>query len=168
MFITSYFFWSWITIFTFTVNMGALKKIFFFLLVWITFFSSAQEDCFLGLGGEDHDKIISVFQLSDEQKENLKNWGAELEYRNEIFKIRAERLLKNHAQKSPEDLLNLSFKYRALLDSMRNNLRMLDKRMLSTFNDKQYNLYIELCNSVLMSPIYANRVADVKKKKKGS
>lgn len=155
-------------VFTFGGKPRTLKKLSFFTLLLVSIFCNGQEDCFLGLGGEDHDAIVSVFQLSDQQQEDLKNWGAELKFRNEVFKIRAEKLLKNHAQKSPEDLLNLSFKYRSLLDSMRSNLRMLDKRMLSTFNDKQYNLYIELCNSVLMSPIYADRSLDLKKKKKGS
>ncbi len=129
----------------------------FFGVFLMGFYLQAQGDCYLGLGGQDHDKIIAVFSLSEKQQENLKNWGAELQYRNELFKLRAKNLMQKHAQSSPEDLFKMSYEYRVLLDSMRANLRMLDKRMLGTFSDSQYNLYIQLCNSVFLSPIYANR-----------
>lgn len=118
---------------------------------------NAQQDCYLGIGGKDDAIITKVFQLSEKQMENLKNWGAELKFRNEIFKLKAESLLKNHAQASPEDLLKMSYDYRAILDSMAANMKMLDKRMLGTFNNKQYNLYIKLCNQTSRSPIYASR-----------
>jgi len=123
----------------------------------VSTFSTAQEECYLGIGGKDDAAITEVFQLNDEQIENLKNWGAELKFRNEIFENKLENLLKNHAQSSPEDLMKMSFKYKAYLDSIVGNIRLLDKRMLSTFNDKQYNLYIMMCNQLLRTPIYANR-----------
>lgn len=115
---------------------------------------NAQEDCYLGIGGKDDETIIRVFELTSEQQANLKNWGAELKYRNEVFKIRANSLLENHAQSSPEDLLEMSYKYKALLDSIYANMRMLDKRLLDSFNDRQYNLYIQLCTTVNRSPIF--------------
>lgn len=120
-------------------------------------FSFAQHDCFLGIGGKDDATIIEVFQLSEDQIEKLKNWGAELKFRNEIFGYKAKNLLKNHAQASPEDLLKMSYDYKAVLDSMSANMRMLDKRMLGTFNTKQYNLYVTLCNQLSRSPIYTTR-----------
>ena len=137
-----------------------------FILLCCCCAAFAQEECNLGLGGKHHQEIIKVFKLDEDQQEKLKNWGAELKFRNEIFKIRAESLLKNNAQSSPEDLLQMSFQYKILLDSMRANLRLLDKRMLSTFNDYQYNLYIDLCNSIAMSPIYAQRVVNEKRKRR--
>ena len=128
----------------------------------MTSFSFAQYDCYLGIGGKDDERITEVFQLSEEQVEKLRNWGAELKFRNEIFELRAKSLLKNHAQASPEDLLKMSYDYKAILDSMTANMRMLDKRMLSTFNDKQYNLYIMLCNQLSRSPIYTTRSVNEK------
>lgn len=122
----------------------------------------SQEDCFLGIGGQDDDMIKRVFELTEVQVEQMRNWGAELKYRNEIFEIRAERLLKNHAQSSPEDLMKMSYQYKALLDSMQSNMRLLDKRMLGIFTKDQYNLYIMLCNQVYRSPIYAERSVNEK------
>lgn len=111
----------------------------------------------MGIGGKDDEIIKAVFELTDEQAEQMRNWGAELQFRNEIFEIRAENLLKNHAQSSPEDLLKMSYEYKILLDSMENNMRLLDKRLLGIFTTEQYNLYIMLCNQVYRSPIYASR-----------
>ena len=116
----------------------------------------------MGIGGQDDDMIKRVFELTEVQVEQMRNWGAELKYRNEIFEIRAERLLKNHAQSSPEDLMKMSYQYKALLDSMQSNMRLLDKRMLGIFTKDQYNLYIMLCNQVYRSPIYAERSVNEK------
>ena len=117
----------------------------------------SQEDCLLGIGGKDDEMIRTVFELTDDQMEQMRNWGAELQFRNEIFETRARNLLKNHAQSSTEDLLIMSHKYKALLDSMRNNIKLLDKRMLGIFTNEQYNLYIMLCNQVNRSPLYVPR-----------
>ena len=97
------------------------------------------------------------------RRSNLKKCAiGERSLRNEIFEMRAENLLKNHPQSSPEDLLKMSFKYRALLDSMQGNVRLLDSRMLGIFNEEQYNLYIMLCNQIGRSPIYAQRSVNKK------
>ncbi|NNK76153.1 MAG: hypothetical protein HKP42_08815, partial [Maribacter sp.] len=40
-----------------------------------------QEVCFLGIGGHDNETIAEVFQLNEQQLENLKNWSAELKFR---------------------------------------------------------------------------------------
>ncbi|WP_339143308.1 hypothetical protein [Croceitalea sp. MTPC5] len=120
-------------------------------------FSIAQEECYLGIGGKDDEVITKVFQLTDAQVKNLTNWGAELKFRNEIYELKLEHLLKKHAQSSPEDLMKMSITYKAYLDSISGNMMLLDKRMLSTFNDEQYNLYIMLCNQLLRSPIATSR-----------
>lgn len=122
----------------------------------------AQEECILGIGGQDDEVIEEVFQLNDDQKEKMKNWGAELKIRNEILKDQAGYLLKKSEQSSPEDLITMSYKYKDILDSMKQNVRMLDKRLLSIFNDKQYNFYLELCNQLSLLPIYVDRSVDEK------
>lgn len=139
-----------------------MKKLLLFLFFPLLLFS--QEDCLLGIGGKDDEIIKAVFELTDEQAEQMRNWGAELKFRNEIFEIKAENLLKNHAQSSPEDLLKMSYQYKVLLDSMESNMRLLDKRLLSIFTTDQYNLYIMLCNQVYKSPIYANRSKQLNEK----
>ncbi len=125
-------------------------------------FCFAQEECALGIGGENDEAIAEVFQLNEQQLEKLRNWSAELKVRNTLLKDQAKFLLKRNAQSSPEDLLSMSHKYRSLLDSMRQNVRMLDKRLLSIFNSKQYNLYMELCGQMMLRPIHLNRSVDEK------
>ncbi len=131
----------------------------FFLTPFLLF---SQEDCFLGIGGKDDETIKAVFELTEDQVEKMRNWGAELQFRNEIFERRAEDLLKNHAQSSLEDLMRMSYEFKALLDSMENNMKRLDQRMLGIFTNEQYNLYIMLCNEVYRSPIYAARSVNEK------
>ncbi|MEP4947848.1 MAG: hypothetical protein ABJU26_09920, partial [Flavobacteriaceae bacterium] len=58
---------------------------------------------------------------------------------------------------SPDELRVMSYKYRILLDSMRQNVKMLDTKLLAIFNDNQYNLYIELCSGISLRPIYITR-----------
>ncbi|WP_190809368.1 hypothetical protein [Flagellimonas sp. S3867] len=125
-------------------------------------FCSAQKECALGIGGGNDDSIAEVFQLNELQLEKLKNWSAELKIRNELLKDQAKFILKRNAQSSPEDLLSISYKYRSLLDSMKQNVRMLDKRLLSIFNDKQYNLYMDLCGQMMLQPIHLDRSVNEK------
>lgn len=133
------------------------RPILLILFFCLAIASSAQEDCYLGLGGKNDSTIIEVFQLNDNQIEQMKNWGAELNYRNGFLKEKAKNLLKKHRQSSPEDLLSMSYDYKKLIDSMRSNMRMLDKRLLSLFDEEQYGLYVKLCNNVSRSPIFAHR-----------
>ncbi|WP_420319941.1 hypothetical protein [Flagellimonas sp.] len=139
-----------------------MRKIFFYFLFLPGMFCFAQEECALGIGGENDEAIAEVFQLNEQQLEKLRNWSAELKVRNTLLKDQAKFLLKRNAQSSPEDLLSMSHKYRSLLDSMRQNVRMLDKRLLSIFNSKQYNLYMELCGQMMLRPIHLNRSVDEK------
>ena len=126
------------------------------------FLGLAQEDCMLGIGGKNDEVIAEVFQLNDEQKEKLRNWSAELKIRNDILKDQAKYLLKKNEESSPEVLMTFSHTYRGLLDSMKSNVRMIDKRMLSIFNDNQYRLYMQLCNQLSMRPIHIDRSVDEK------
>lgn len=139
-----------------------MKAAFFSLFLMLSFSVFAQQDCMLGVGGKDDDTIAEVFQLNEEQLENLRNWSAELKIRNEILQNQAEYLLKQHEESSPEVLLKVSTEYRAIIDSMKQNVRMMDKRLLSIFNPKQYEFYLELCNTLTLRPIHINRSVDEK------
>nr|WP_299384425.1 hypothetical protein [Allomuricauda sp.] len=139
-----------------------MKPILITLMLLCSFFAYSQEDCFLGIGGKDDDTIVEVFQLNDVQVEQLRNWSAELKVRNQYLKDKAKHLLRRHAQSSPEDLMAVSYQYKDLLDSMKQNVIMLDKRLLSVFNDRQYNLYLELCNQLTLRPIYVDGPVDEK------
>jgi len=120
----------------------------------------AQMDCILGVGGRDNETITKVFELTEEQRENLKNWSAELKIRNDIFKERAEYLMKQNEDSSPEVLIEVSKKYQSFIDSMAKNVHMMDKRLLESFTQTQYDRYLKLCNQMTLRPIYVNRSVD--------
>jgi hypothetical protein len=118
------------------------------------FSSYSQADCYLGIGGKDDVIIEKVFNLDSIQVEKMKNWGAELRYRNSFLINQANNLVKKHSESSPEVLKTMAVSYKKILDSMQSNLRMLDKRMLGVFNNEQYTIYIMLCNQNSSSPLY--------------
>lgn len=139
-----------------------MKKVFSCLFLVSVFYGHAQMDCMLGVGGPDGDVIAEVFQLNDEQNEKLKNWTAELKVRNDILREKAEYLMKKNENSTPEVLLEVSKQYRAIQDSMFQNVRMMDKRLLTIFNDKQYQRYLGFCNELALRPIHVNRSIDEK------
>ncbi len=139
-----------------------MKAAVFCLFLILNFSIFAQQECLLGVGGRDDGTIAEVFQLNEEQLESLRNWSAELKIRNEILQNQAEYLLKKHEESSPEELMRVSMEYKGILDSMKQNVRMMDKRLLSILNPKQYEFYVELCNKLTLRPIHINRSVDEK------
>lgn len=137
-----------------------MKAIISFLFLISGFYGMAQMDCILGVGGRDDETIIKVFELTEEQQENLKNWSAELKVRNDIFKDKAAYLMKQNEESPPEVLMEVSKKYQSYIDSMANNVLMIDMRLLGTFNEKQYQRYVKLCSQLSLRPIYVNRSVD--------
>jgi hypothetical protein len=117
-------------------------------------------DCILGVGGRDNETIAKVFELTEEQQQSLKNWSAELKIRNDIFKERAEYLMKQNEDSSPEVLMEVSKKYQSFIDSMAKNVHMMDKRLLESFSQVQYDRYLKLCNQMTLRPIYVNKSVD--------
>ncbi len=114
----------------------------------------------LGVGGKDDETITKVFELTEEQQKNLRNWSAELKVRNDILKDKARFLMKKHEESSPEVLVTVSEQYKTIMDSMKQNVRMMDKRLLNLFNEKQYERYVKLCEQMSLRPIYINRSLD--------
>lgn len=137
-----------------------MKATILFLYLMCGFYGMAQMDCILGVGGRDNEAIIKVFELTEEQQENLKNWSAEVKIRNDVFKEKAKYLMKQNEESSPEVLIEVSKKYQSYIDSMANNVRLIDKRLLGTFSQAQYDRYLNLCNQLTLRPIYINRSVD--------
>ncbi|WP_285653084.1 hypothetical protein [Allomuricauda sp. NBRC 101325] len=135
-----------------------MKPLILFLLFLITQMGHAQMECMLGVGGKDDDTIVKVFELSEEQQKSLRNWSAELKVRNDILKDKARFLMKKNEESSPEVLMTVSGQYSTLMDSMKQNVRMMDKRLLNLFNEVQYERYLKLCEQMTLRPIYINRL----------
>lgn len=113
----------------------------------------AQEDCVLGVGITKDETIIGVFQLNEEQAEQVTNYSAELKYRNEILNNQAENIMKRHPQSTVAELKVLAVKYNVIRDSMERIQRMIDMRTLKLFNKKQYTRYLELCGEAFRQPL---------------
>ncbi len=139
-----------------------MKTVVLYLFLISGLYGSAQMDCILGVGGPDGDTIVQVFQLSEEQQEKLKSWAAELKVRNDILREKAEYLMKKNENSTPDVLLTVSQQYKTIQDSMVQNVRMMDKRLLTIFNDKQYQRYLGFCNELALRPIHVNRSIDEK------
>lgn len=137
-----------------------MKKVIFFLFLFYGYCAFAQLECILGVGGKDNEAITKVFELTEQQQENLKNWSAELKVRNQWLEDKAKFLMKKHEESSPEILVTVSEEYKVLIDSMRQNIRMMDKRLLGTFNEVQYERYLKICNQMSLLPIHVNRSVD--------
>ena len=124
------------------------------IILMISITAMVQEDCILGVGITADSTLIDVFQLNEEQTEKLKNWSAELKYRNELLNNQAENLLKRHPQSSAAELMVLAEKYKVIRDSMGTVQRTLDIKTLKLFNENQYKLYLALCEKALRRPYY--------------
>ena len=112
----------------------------------------AQEDCILGVGITEDETIIAVFQLNEDQAEQMINFSAELKYRNELLNNQAENILKRHPQSSTAELMVLAEKYNVIRDSMARVQHMIDIKTLKLFNKNQYLRYLELCNETFRRP----------------
>lgn len=144
-------------IFPIVSNTRPLRTLIAALFLFSGFLGWTQTDCLLGVGGQNDATITQVFQLNEEQQEKLKNWSAELKIRNDLLKDQADYLLKKHEESSPEVLMEFSKKYKGLLDSMKSNVRMVDKRLLAIFNKKQYGLYMKLCDQLSLRPMHVEQ-----------
>lgn len=131
-----------------------ISCLFFVVAVFFTQGLWAQNDCILGVGVTSNETIIEVFQLNEEQADKMANFAAELQYRNELLNGQIENTRKKHPQSSKEDLMKLAEKYKIMMDSVEIIQKMIDKKVLTLFNKKQYDRYINLCQETYMRPIY--------------
>lgn len=128
------------------------QAIFPFFLILVSFSVRSQADCLLGVGITENDSLVDIFQMNDFQKKQLVNLAAELKYRNEILNVQLENIYERHPQSTVEELNQLALKYRGVMDSMVSIQTMVDKKVLSLLNPKQYKLYLDLCNEASRSP----------------
>ena len=112
----------------------------------------AQADCILGVGVTSDTIISGIFQLNEEQHKSLVNFSAEVKYRNELLNNELDNVMKRHPQSNVTELSQLAEKYKGVMDSMQRVQIMIDKKMLTLFNPKQYELYRRLCKEASRSP----------------
>lgn len=111
------------------------------------------QDCTLDMGGQDHETIVTIFQLNEEQIGKMETWRAELEIKNKVLQDQVTWLFENHPQSTEEDLLNLSKKYNVLQRQIMSNSRTYDQMLLGAFNERQYERYVLLCSEAMRKPL---------------
>ncbi len=133
-----------------------MMKIFRLLVVFCSLLllnkTYAQADCILGVGLTNDSIISEVFQLNEMQHEKLVSFSAELKYRNDLLNNELQNVKSRHPQSNVKELSQLAEKYKSVMDSMSRVQTMIDKRMLTLFNSKQYELYRNLCKEASRSP----------------
>ena len=128
-------------------------RIFLFFLLF-SFWGMAQ-DCILDIGGKNTDTLVQVFQMNEEQTSQMNIWHAELVIETKVVEGEIQKLFDSHPQSTPEELTSLAVKYKVLQEKIVNASKATDQRLLSIFNKKQYDRYLELCNEAFRRPIRA-------------
>lgn len=130
-----------------------IRRILTTLLLTFCLFPAMSQQCALGIGGKDTELIVLVFQLNDAQQEKLNLWTEALDKENEELQARARELLRTHPQETTEEVEVLGTKYREIKEMMLANSLRYDRMLLGTFNELQYQRYVELCQEVMRAPM---------------
>ncbi len=117
-----------------------------------SFWGMAQE-CTLDIGGKNSETLIKVFQLNEAQIAQMEVYCAELAIENKLVEDNIQKLFDSHPQSTPEELSTLAEKYRVLQQKMVSTSREADKKLLTIFNKRQYERYLQLCNEAIRRPI---------------
>jgi len=129
------------------------KALYALLTFFFLSFSVYAQNCTLDIGGKNIGQIVTIFQLNEAQVGTMEELRAELEITAKTIEDDIQKLFDNHPQSSPEELTTLAGKYKVLQQKLVNASFESDKRLLGTFNEKQYQRYLILCNEALRDPI---------------
>jgi len=124
----------------------------YFILLLFSLSGIAQ-DCTLDVGGKNTETLIKVFQMNEAQISKMEALRAELEIETKIIEDEIQKLFDNHPQSSTEELTTLSNKYKVFQEKIVQAAKATDKMLLSSFNEKQYDRYLELCYEAIRKPI---------------
>lgn len=124
----------------------------FFVLLLFSLSGNAQ-DCTLDVGGKNSDILVKVFQMNAEQMGKMETLKAELGVETKVVEDEIQKLFDNHPQSTPDELATLSKKYKVFQEKIVMASRAADKTLLSSFNEKQYDRYLELCYEAVRKPI---------------
>lgn len=124
-----------------------------FLFVSLSLFKLNAQNCALDIGGKNTETIISVFQLNEAQVATLETLRGELHMETKNLGEQIEKLLAEQPQSTEEELIKLADKYKVLQQRIVTASYESDKKLLSEFNRKQYERYLELCKTAIRSPI---------------
>ena len=115
--------------------------------------STQAQSCTLDIGGENAETLVKVFQMNEAQVATMKILQQTLAMETEALESQIENLLAEHPQSTEEELLDLAEKYKVLQQKVIEASYETDKKLLSEFNAKQYDRYLQLCKAAIRRPI---------------
>ncbi len=124
----------------------------FSMLFFLSFYAHSQ-NCTLDIGGKNSETIVKLFQLNPDQITKLEEFRQTLQDEILIIDNEIQNLFDTHPQSTQEELIALAEKYKVLQKKVVDASLEGDKKLLSTFNQKQYQRYVGLCNEALRDPI---------------
>ncbi len=122
------------------------------LSLFVSSFIIAQE-CTLDIGGKNGTMVIDIFQLNEKQQTVMEELRGELEITTKSLEDEIQKLFASHPQGTEAELITLSDKYKILKEKLVSASRESDKKLLETFNQKQYERYKSLCYEAVREPI---------------
>lgn len=126
--------------------------ILFFIFLFPSFSANAQ-DCTLDIGGKNAEIIEQIFQLNASQKTTMETLRGELEIKTKGIEEEIQKLFDQQPQSTEEELITLAEKYKVLEQKLVNASWESDKKLLATFNTRQYERYTALCQEAFRKPI---------------
>jgi len=121
-------------------------------LVFLTGSVQAQ-NCTLDIGGKNAETMVTVFQLNEAQVATMETLQRLLAVETGHLEKQIEKLLAEHPQSTEEELIKLAEKYKVLQQEIVTVSYESDKKLLSEFNAKQYERYLQLCKAAIRRPI---------------
>ena len=122
------------------------------LLMPLMHFGQLQP-CTLGIGTGDTEVIMQVFKLNEEQKLKAEEWAAEYQQHSRLIEEEVAQLFKSHPQQSPKELQDMALKYDSLRAHLVGISRGYDQKLIGLFDQRQYEVYVKLCNEVIRRPL---------------
>ncbi|MGB5553768.1 MAG: hypothetical protein WBM83_03850 [Flavobacteriaceae bacterium] len=116
-------------------------------------FAAHAQTCTLDVGGNNGEMITKIFQLNQEQIGIMEQLKAEFEITSRTIEDTIQKLFDEHPQSTTEELTTMAGKYKALQQKIVDASLESDTKLLSVFNEKQYQRYLLLCNEAIREPI---------------
>ena len=133
----------------------SFKKLLAKYVVLLLFFTGTLQAqvCTLDIGGKNSETMVRVFQLNEAQIMILETLQGELAVETKALNEQIIKLLAVHPQSTEEELIKLADKYKILQQKVVTASYESDRKLLSEFNPKQYERYLQLCKAAIRQPI---------------
>lgn len=132
----------------------SIRKLIYSLpILFFSFSYAVAQNCTLDIGGKNFEMISDIFQLNTKQQTLMESLRGEFEIEVKTIEEDIQKLFDTHPQSTEAELINLSDKYKVLKNKLVNASWESDKKLLESFNPKQYERYQRLCFEAVREPI---------------